>query len=169
MIDLSQKKKNIRKSKSGDKAKQKSIPPFHAFTRQIQMEKQEQPFQKACEALMKEMVQVGSFDAILLFSAEGLALAKHVAREELLQEKRAVELSVLIGKMQKVIRHMSALDPLREILIEDQEGKKLVFRYLHIFEQTAILVFVIPPHRNYRGLANRLSKAITQIAQYENS
>ncbi|MBN2355444.1 roadblock/LC7 domain-containing protein [candidate division KSB1 bacterium] len=120
--------------------------------------------QKVLERMMKDLVQVGSYDAIFLFDAEGLPIAKHVARTQLLHERHAVELSVLIGKMQKVIRRMSALGPLREVMIEDEGGRKLVFRYLYILSQTAILVMVVPPHRTYRGLINRLCRTVQKVS-----
>ncbi len=124
------------------------------------------PLQKTIERMMKDVLQLGSYDAIFLFDAEGLPMAKQIAHIELLPEPHAVELSVLIGKMQKVIRRMSALGPLREVLIEDTGGRKLIFRYLSIFSQIAILVLVVPPHRTYRGLVNRLCRSIEKLSSF---
>ncbi len=120
------------------------------------------PFQLHIEREMKELVQVGGYDAIYLFNPEGLVLAAHVESESMLREGHAVEFSVMISKMQKVVRRMSGLSDLKEVVIEDQEGKRLVFRFLPVFAQPAILLMVIPAMRSYRGLANRLCRIIEQ-------
>jgi len=65
-----------------------------------------------------------------------------------------------------VIKKMSGLSPLKELVLEDDEGKRLVFRYLTLFGQTALLVMVVPAQRSYRALANRLCRLIeAQAAQ----
>jgi hypothetical protein len=124
------------------------------------------PFQEAVQREMRGMVQIGGFAAIYLFNQEGLILASQVAHHELLKEDHAVEFAVMMAKLRKVIKKMSGLGPLKELVIEDGEGKRLVFRYLSVFGQTALLVLVVPAQRSYRGLANRLCRLIeAQAAQ----
>ena len=124
------------------------------------------PFQEVVRREMQGMVQVGGFAAAYLFNQEGLILASHVADAGLLKEQQAVEFAVMMAKMKKVIKKMSGLGPLKELILEDSVGKKIVFRYLSVFGQTALLVLVVPAQRSYRGLANRLCRLIeAQAAQ----
>ncbi|HOT96703.1 MAG TPA: hypothetical protein PKZ83_06190 [bacterium] len=118
------------------------------------------PFHEAARREMQEMVRIGGFDAVYLFSREGLLLASHVASSGLLREDHAVEFAVMMAKLKPVIKKMSGLGALKETVIEDGEGKRLVFRYLSVFGQTALLLLVIPAQRSYRGLANRLCRLI---------
>jgi len=122
------------------------------------------PFQSRVEREMKQLVQLGGYEAIYLFNPEGLVLAASVAREAILREEQAVEFSVLIARMQKVVRRISELSDLKEQVIEDQEGKRLVFRFLKLFSQPALLLMVLPASRSYRGLANRLCRIIEQYS-----
>jgi predicted regulator of Ras-like GTPase activity (Roadblock/LC7/MglB family) len=124
------------------------------------------PFQEAARREMQGMVQIGGFAAIYLFSQEGLLLASQVASTGLLQEDHAVEFAVLMAKLKKVVKKMSGLGPLKELVIEDGENRRIVFRYLTLFGQTALLLLVVPSQRSYRGLANRLCRLIeAQAAQ----
>ncbi|HNS74234.1 MAG TPA: hypothetical protein PKI81_12560 [bacterium] len=124
------------------------------------------PFQEAARREMQGMVQIGGFAAIYLFNHEGLLLASQVANTGLLREDHAVEFAVMMAKLKKVIKKMSGLSPLKELVLEDDEGKRLVFRYLTLFGQTALLVMVVPAQRSYRALANRLCRLIeAQAAQ----
>ncbi|HOZ22634.1 MAG TPA: hypothetical protein PLO28_12665 [bacterium] len=124
------------------------------------------PFQEAARREMQGMVQIGGFAAIYLFNHEGLLLASQVANTGLLREDHAVEFAVMMAKLKKVIKKMSGLSPLKELVLEDGEGKRLVFRYLTLFGQTALLVMVVPAQRSYRALANRLCRLIeAQAAQ----
>jgi predicted regulator of Ras-like GTPase activity (Roadblock/LC7/MglB family) len=143
----------------------RNIPDFRMPPPQPKSTPRELPFQKSTERLMKELVQVGSYEAIYLFNAEGLPMAKHVAKDDMLSERHAVEFAVLTGKLQKVVRRMSGLGPLRELMMEDETGKKLVFRFIQVFRQPAVLVLVIPAHRTYRGLANRLGLLIRKLSE----
>ncbi|HOC90436.1 MAG TPA: hypothetical protein PKI90_12885 [bacterium] len=124
------------------------------------------PFQEAARREMQGMLQIGGFAAIYLFNHEGLLLASQVANTGLLREDHAVEFAVMMAKLKKVIKKMSGLSPLKELVLEDDEGKRLVFRYLTLFGQTALLVMVVPAQRSYRALANRLCRLIeAQAAQ----
>jgi hypothetical protein len=124
------------------------------------------PFQEAARREMQGMLQIGGFAAIYLFNHEGLLLASQVANTGLLREDHAVEFAVMMAKLKKVIKKMSGLSPLKELVLEDGEGKRLVFRYLTLFGQTALLVMVVPAQRSYRALANRLCRLIeAQAAQ----
>jgi hypothetical protein len=120
------------------------------------------PFQLHIEREMKEQMNVGGFDALYLFTPDGLVLAAHIASESLLKEVHAVEFSVMISKMQKVVQRMSGLMGLKELVVEDADSSRFVFRFLTVFSQPALLLLVVPAHKNYRGLANRLCRLIEQ-------
>ncbi|HNW59584.1 MAG TPA: hypothetical protein PKI62_07905 [bacterium] len=118
------------------------------------------PFHEAARREMQESVQIGGFNAVYLFSREGLLLASHVASTGLLREDHAVEFAVMMAKLKQVVKKMSGLGALKELVIEDGEGRRIVFRYLAVFGQPALLVLVVPAQRSYRALANRLCRLI---------
>lgn len=124
------------------------------------------PFHRAVYREMREMCQIGGFVAVYLFDQEGLPLISHVAHSGLLNEEHAVEFAVLMAKLKKVIKRMSGLGPLKELVIEDSDGKRLVFRFLQLFGQSVLLVLVVPAQRSYRGLASRLCRLIEAQAAF---
>lgn len=124
----------------------------------------EGPLQSIIESAMQEIVQKGHYESAFLFTTEGLLIA-HYMHKAILAEQQAIEISMLMNRVQRMIKVMGGLAKINEIVVEDEFHKKLVFRFLTFFSQPAILVTVIPPRKAYRGLTNKLSHLITQLEE----
>ncbi len=123
---------------------------------------EDQPFQMVIENLMQEIVHSGSYESACLFNAEGLPLSQYAGQQSL-SELRSVRISMMMHEVQKAIKNIGGLRQVKEIMVEDTDGKKIVFRFISFFGQTVILVVVVPAHKSYRGLTNRLTNTIAKL------
>ncbi len=122
----------------------------------------DQPFQVIIENLMQEIVHSGSYESACLFNEEGLPLSQYAGQQSL-SELRSVRISIMMHEVQKAIKNIGGLQQVKEIMVEDVDSKKIVFRFISFFGQTAILVIVVPAHKSYRGLTNRLTNTIAKL------
>ncbi|MBD3376658.1 hypothetical protein GF406_16605 [candidate division KSB1 bacterium] len=118
--------------------------------------------QQVIKNAMKEIVSQGNYESVFLLTDEGLEIARY-SRRDILHKKRAVEISLLMHKVQKIIRNIGNLATIKEILVEDEFGKKLVFRFTLFFGQSVILVAIVPPRKPYRGFSNQLEQLLTSL------
>ena len=118
--------------------------------------------QQTIQNAMKEIVSQGSYESVFLFTDEGLEIARY-SRRDILQKKRVIEISLLMHKVQKIIRSIGNLANIKEIFVEDEFGKKLVFRFLLFFGQPIVLVAIVPPRKPYRGLSNQLEQLLASL------
>ena len=123
-------------------------------------------FQKAAENGLKELIRVGGFEAAFLYSLDGLPLAQSQQAHPRLSELRIVEWVVLIAKAVRVMTKLGAVDGVHELLLESKRGTRVVFRFLTIYEQPAVLVLLVPAKKSYRGLTNRITKAVEKWATF---
>jgi len=77
-----------------------------------------------------------------------------------------VEWVVMIAKMVRVMTHLGAINSVHELYLEAKDGAKVVFRFVSLFEQPALLVLLVPVKKSYRGLTNRIAKAIEKWATF---
>jgi len=127
----------------------------------------DRPVQEMIENFMQEVIKLGNFETAFLFTEDGLPIAQQVKRKNA-AKLRPVEISIMMNKVQKFMRNLGDLSQIKEIVIEDEEKKKIVFRFLDFYEQTAILILVIPPRKPYRGFTNRLSRLIVTLGKSNN-
>ena len=128
------------------------------------MNNQTQPeaIQEIIEKNMAHIVKLGNFESVFLFSLDGLILAKY-SRREILDEKRAIQVSLLMQRVQKLVQSLASLSRTKEIFVEDEFGKKLVFRFVTLYNDPAIMVAVVPPRKNYRGATNHIEQLLAQF------
>ncbi|MBN2001369.1 hypothetical protein JW935_27740 [candidate division KSB1 bacterium] len=117
------------------------------------------PVQKDIKALLKDYVTTGHFKAIYLFSDDGLLLVKHVGKRSF-DELVATEISVRILEIRQTLENMPALSGIFEVMLERQNGEKLVFRFVNIFSRLMILTVLVPVRKSYRGVLNKLQSDI---------
>ena len=129
--------------------------------KKTEMNVSDRPLQYNIEAFMNDVVHLGNYEAVYLFDKDGLALAQS-SSVKVLSDLKAVEVSVMMNKVQKIIQDIGGLSKIKEIVIEDDNKRKMVFRFIQFFGQTTILVIVIPAKKSYRGLTNRLEKLIAK-------
>ncbi|HPN35314.1 MAG TPA: hypothetical protein PK843_12425 [bacterium] len=123
-------------------------------------------FQRQAEAGLHELIRVGGFDAAYLYSPEGLPLAHIASANPRVSELQVVQWVVMISKMARVMGRLGAVESVHELLLESRQGSKIVFRFLTLFEQPAVLVLLVPPQKAYRGLTNRMTKAMEKWATF---
>ena len=111
---------------------------------------------------MKEIVLAGHSEALYLFNKDGLVIAQY-DRRQVLAELDATELSVLMYKVKPVVKYIGNLGQIKEITVEDDFGKRLIFRFFFFFGQAAILLLVVPPRKSYRGVCNDFLHTLEQL------
>jgi hypothetical protein len=121
-------------------------------------------FQVMIENLMKEIVGSGNYESACLFNEEGLPLSQYAGQQSW-SDLRTVRISLMMQEVQKTIKSIAGLQQIKEIMVEDADAKKIVFRFITFFGQTAILVVVVPSRKSYRGLTNRLATLIAKLGR----
>ncbi len=115
------------------------------------------------ENFMKEVVGLGNYEMAYLFSEEGLPMAE-VRGENVVPEDRLVEMSILFQEIMRMADVMGGISELKEIMLEGNNRRRIIFRFFEGFEQSLILAIVVPPKRTYRGLTNKLVRIIDKIS-----
>ena len=129
-------------------------------------EAQELPLQDNIEAQMREIVNLGNYEGVYLYDKEGLLIAE--CNGKLVNEEhRVIQISLMVNKVKGFVHDLANLSELKEIMLEDIVGRKIIFRFIIFFGQPTILVAVVPTHKTYRGLTNRLSRAISNLTLLE--
>jgi len=119
--------------------------------------------QEIIEEFMRTVVGRGNYELAYLFSHEGLPMAE-VKGEGLIPEDRLIEISMLFQEIVKMADVMGGISKMKEIVIEGENGRKIIFRFFEGFEQPLVLAIVIPPKKSYRGLTNKLINVIKNIS-----
>ncbi|MDZ7386150.1 MAG: hypothetical protein ONB07_08525 [candidate division KSB1 bacterium] len=117
------------------------------------------PPQEVIEEAMLQLIRLGHFEAAYLFTADGLPLARATG-ETGVSEDFLAETGLLLQQVQHTATELGGLTGLAEVLLEDQQGRKVVVRFIEAFRQPAILAVVVPPNKSFRGLTNRLVRLI---------
>lgn len=122
------------------------------------LEKQIAP-QIAIESKMREIVQLGNFESVFLFSDEGLPLARATASAQN-DEEQLAELSLMFQNLKNLASTIGGIERLKEVFIEGENHQKVVFRFFRAFSSDVVLAAVIPPRKAYRKLTNDLQRLI---------
>ncbi len=117
--------------------------------------------QEVIEQAMRQLIALGHFEAAYLFTADGLRLARATG-ETPIPEHFLAETALVLEQVQRTASELGGLAGLTEVLLEDQNGRKVVVRFIEAFGQPAILAAVVAPQRSFRGLTNRLVRLIAQ-------
>ena len=122
---------------------------------------EEQSPQIVIENLMREIIDKGHYDAVFLFSLEGLPLAQAFTDIDI-DKAGLVKLSLVLKDLQNMIRTIADIEDLREIVIEGFNRRKVVFRFLEILGQPSILAIIVAPRKSYKGMTNQLTRTINK-------
>ncbi len=123
---------------------------------------QQKPPQFLIQDAMREILESGNYDMVHLFSSEGLPIAE-CYRNGVLPKDRLVELSLLFRELKKMADLMGQISNIKELIVEGNNRRKVVFRFFQAFNQEVVLAIVVPPKKSYRGLTNSLIKTIEQF------
>jgi hypothetical protein len=127
---------------------------------------QEVPLQDNIEMQMQEAVSLGNFEAVYLYDKEGLLIAECDGSLED-DKHRIIQISLMVHKVKGFVHDLASLSDLKEMALEDMEGRKIIFRFIAFFNQPAILVAIVPLRKKYRGLTNRLQRSISNMSFIE--
>jgi predicted regulator of Ras-like GTPase activity (Roadblock/LC7/MglB family) len=117
--------------------------------------------QVTIENKMNEILTLGTYDAAYLFSDEGLPIAQASNTDgQQIDRDRIAELSILFHDVRRLAAVMGGISRLREVMIEGENHRKIVFRFFNAFGQQVILAVVVPPKKAYKQRTNELEKLI---------
>ena len=122
--------------------------------------------QEIIEEGMQEIINLGHYEAVYLFDRQGLPIAQARPDEES-QEHRVIEISLMMLELKSAVYNLAGITELKEIMVEGKGGRKIIFRFIPFYGDLGILVAVIPAHKTYRGLTNRLERAIKKLGAVE--
>jgi len=115
--------------------------------------------QEQIEDLMKSIVGQGNYETAYLLSDEGLVLA-FINEQGIITEDRIIEMSLLFQEIRKMADVMGNMSEIKELIVEGNSRRKIIFRFFDVYEQAYVLALVIPPKTSYRGLTNKLVRLI---------
>jgi len=117
--------------------------------------------QMTIEKKMEEILSLGTYEAAYLFSDEGLPIAQASnSNGQQVDRDRIAELSILFHDVRRLASVMGGISLLREVIIEGENHRKIVFRFFNAFGQQVILAVVVPPQKAYKQRTNELEKLI---------
>jgi len=117
--------------------------------------------QELIENKMAAILGNGTYEAAYLFSDEGLPIAQASNAEgQQVDRDRIAELSILFHDVQRMAAVMGGISSLREVTIEGENHRKIVFRFFNAFGQQVILAVVVPPKKSYKQRTNELEKLV---------
>jgi predicted regulator of Ras-like GTPase activity (Roadblock/LC7/MglB family) len=120
--------------------------------------------QAAIENRMAEIVTAGNIEAAHLFSDEGLPIAQWASQQNV-ERDRIAEMAIMLHELRRMAGVMGGISRLREVTIEGENRRKIVFRFFQAFEQQVVLAVVVPPNKTYRQRTNELEKLIIGESQ----
>ncbi len=127
----------------------------------------ESSIQKKIEKILFSMVNTGLYDSIYLYNADGLPLVDNQPFSKI-NDVDPVEISIMMSQIRHAVSGLDDLGHINEIVIEGSNSKKIVFRYMSLFDQTITLIAIIPAGKYYRNITNRLQKTLIQLCEMEN-
>jgi hypothetical protein len=119
----------------------------------------ESSLQHRIETFMKQYVEEGRWECILLFSSDGLLMAKS-GTSGIYGEDQLLEFAF---SLVRAVNLLGGDLPVREILIRGQEHKILVFRYFKAWDEYMVLAVVVPGKKGYRKALTDVVKQIQRI------
>jgi len=119
--------------------------------------------QTMIESEMQRIISLGNYELAHLFSDEGLPLAE-TKDEESIERDQLIEISVYFQDIKRIADMMGGMSRLKEIVMEGDNARKIVFRFFEAFDQTVVLVAVVPPRKSYRKLTNQLVRLIKTVS-----
>lgn len=117
--------------------------------------------QVSIEKKMADILAAGTYEAAYLFSDEGLPIAQASSTNgQQVDRDRIAEMSILFHDVRRMASLMGGISRLREVTIEGENHRKIVFRFFQAFGQQVILAVVVPPQKAYKQRTNELEKLV---------
>jgi predicted regulator of Ras-like GTPase activity (Roadblock/LC7/MglB family) len=114
----------------------------------------------AIQEILREMYEEGGFEAVVLTSAEGLPI---VSLPTGYDSDVTAAMVALLQRVSQDAQNQVGMAPVDEVMIRDQDGVRLVSRYLQTQNEQLILAVVVPWGAPYRRLTNRAVREIRRL------
>ncbi len=118
------------------------------------------PVQQEMESLMAGSVEEGRWEAMALFSSDGLLMASAGNSAQYPQERL---LEFAFAQIETVRMLESQLD-VTEITIQASKDWMLVFRYFKGWDENLVLAAVASRHKGYRRAMNQIIRRIQKLS-----
>lgn len=126
-----------------------------------EQEVEQTAIQPLLEKTFAALVNDGHVNALFLLDKDGLILAS-CSESKTLGRQQSIESSALMLKLVHVFARKK-ISNANQVVFEDTDGKKLVFRFLPFFDTTVALIVQVPAQTSYRGLLNRLETLLKKL------
>ncbi len=128
---------------------------------------QNNSIQVKIETILTNLVNSGLYDAIYLFDETGLPIVQRKKNQAFSNDIETVEVTTLMNQIKSSTTRIEEFEKLNEIIIESSTGKRLIFRFIDFFGQTATLVAIIPQGKSYRNMTNNLLRTLDRLTESE--
>jgi hypothetical protein len=117
--------------------------------------------QISIEKRITDIQTLGTYETTYLFSDEKLPIAQASSTDgQQVDRDRIAEMAILFHDVRRMASLMGGISRLREVIIEGENRRKIVFRFFQAFGQQVILAVVVPPQKSYKQRTNELEKLI---------
>lgn len=121
------------------------------------------PPQMAMEEFIQKAVAIGRYEHAFLLSEEGLLLAGDHSDNRIMQDL-LIELTGFLREVKKMAETVGGIRQLKEIVIEGDTSKKIIFRFFPAFQQVVALAAIVPEKKSYRSVTNKLIRSVDKIS-----
>ena len=115
------------------------------------------------EAEMAKVIEYGNFELAHLFSEEGLLLAD-AQQSGAIDRDSLIEVALHFQELRKTSNILDDVLKIKEVVMEGEKARKLVFRFFRAFDQLVVLALIIPPRKSYRKFTNSLVRLIQEVS-----
>lgn len=119
--------------------------------------------QTMIEAEMAKVIEYGNFELAHLFSEEGLLLAE-AQQSGAIDRDSLIEVALHFQELRKTSNILDDVLKIKEVVMEGEKARKLVFRFFKAFDQLVVLALIIPPRKSYRKFTNGLVRLIQEVS-----
>jgi hypothetical protein len=119
--------------------------------------------QTRIEAEMAKVIELGNFELAHLFSEEGLLLAE-AQQSGAIDRDSLIEVALHFQELRKTSNILDDVLKIKEVVMEGEKARKLVFRFFSAFDQLVVLALIIPPRKSYRKFTNTLVRLIQEVS-----
>ncbi len=120
--------------------------------------------QTMIEAEMAKVIEYGNFELAHLFSEEGLLLAE-AQQSGAIDRDSLIEVALHFQELRKTSNILDDVLKIKEVVMEGEKARKLVFRFFKAFDQLVVLALIIPPRKSYRKFTNNLVRLIQEVSE----
>jgi len=116
----------------------------------------------AIDSLLETALAAGHFQALYLYSMDGLPIAR-AGDLDIRLGNGLLEVALIILEIKNAGARPGGPEDLYEVVVEGTNKVRFIYRMVNFLDRPALLAVIIPTRRAYRGVVNRLQKAIAGL------